>query len=79
MFVQCITKQIRSAYISKYNHECDNQVILLMITDDNENWHYLAVKNISRLLKGVASNHKGDFYCLNCLHSYRTKEKLKKT
>ena len=26
----------------------------------------------------MTSNHNGDFYCLNCLHSYRTKEKLKK-
>ena len=30
------------------------------------------------LLKGITSNHKGDFYCLNCFHSYSTKEKLKK-
>ena len=49
-----------------------------MITDDAENWHYLAVKSISRLLRGITSNHNGDFYCLNCFHSYRTKEKLKK-
>ena len=72
------TEQIRPAYISKYNHERDNQVILLMITDDDENWHYLAVKSISRLLRGITSNHDGDFYCLNCFHSYRTKERLKK-
>ena len=37
------TKQLRPAYISKYNYKRDNQVILLMITD-NEKWHYLAVK-----------------------------------
>ena len=30
------------------------------------------------LFKGITSNHKGDFYCLNCFHSYSTKEKLKK-
>ena len=29
------------------------------------------------LLKGITSNHKGDFYCLNSFHSYRTKEILK--
>ena len=78
LYVPYNTEQIRPAYISKYNHERDNQVILLMITDDAENWHYLAVKSISRLLRGITSNHDGDFYCLNCLHSYRTKEKLKK-
>ena len=49
-----------------------------MITDGGENWHYLAVKSISALLKGITSNHKGDVYCLNCFHSYRTKKTLKK-
>ena len=48
-----------------------------MITD-GEKWHYLAVKKLSKLLKGITSKHKGDFYCLNCFNSYSTKEKLKK-
>ena len=30
------------------------------------------------ITRGVTSNHNGDFYCLNCFHSYSTKEKLKK-
>ena len=34
------------------------------------------VKNLSGLFKGITSNHYGDFYCLNCFHSYRTKNKL---
>ena len=46
-----------------------------MITD-GEKWHYLVVKNLSGLFKGITSNHYGDFYCLNCFHSYRTKNKL---
>ena len=50
-----------------------------MITDGISNWHYLAIKNISGLLQGTTSNHNGEFYCLNWLHSYRTKIKLKKT
>ena len=33
-----------------------------MITD-GEKWHYLVVKNLSRLFKGITSNHYGDFYC----------------
>ena len=49
-----------------------------MITDGISSWHYLAIKNISGLLRGITSNHNSDFYCLNCLHSYRTKSKLKK-
>ena len=47
-----------------------------MITDD-EKWH-LAVKKLSALLKGITLKDKGDFYCLNCFHSYSTKEKLKR-
>ena len=77
LYVPYDTKQIRPSYISKYNHERGNQVILLMITDDDENWHYLVVKSISRLLRGITSNNNGDFYCLNCFHSYRTKKDLK--
>ena len=38
----------------------------------------LQIKNMSGLLKGIPSDHNGDFFCLNCLHSYRTKIKLKK-
>ena len=71
-------KQIKQAYISKYNNERDSQVNSLMITDGATNWHYLVIKNISGLLRGITSNHDGDFYYLNCFHSYTTKRKLKK-
>ena len=43
---------------------------------DGEKWHYLAVKNLPGLLQGITSTHEKDFYCLNCFHSYRTKNKL---
>ena len=39
-------------------------------------WHYLAVKKLSALLRGVTSKHYGDFYCLNCFNSFGTKNKL---
>ena len=61
-----------------------------MITD-SEKWHYTALKkehtedgfirpakSLSRLFKGITCNHKGDFYYLNCLHSFRTYNILKK-
>ena len=32
---------------------------------------------MSGLLRGITSNHKGDFHCLICFHSYRTENKLK--
>ena len=49
-----------------------------MITDDGERWHYLAVRSLSALLRGISSSNNGDFYCLNCFHSYRTHNKVKK-
>ena len=33
-------------------------------------------KELSALLRGVTSKHYSDFYCLNCLHYFRTKNKL---
>ena len=33
-------------------------------------------KKASVILKGKTSKNNGDFYCLNCLHSFRTKIKL---
>ena len=49
-----------------------------MITNNGNDWHYLAIKNISELSRGITSNHNRDFYCINCFHLYRTKKKLKK-
>ena len=68
-------KKIEIAYKSKYNLIRDNQIILLMISN-GENWHYLVVKNLSGLLRGISSNHNSDYYCLNCFQSYRTENKL---
>ena len=75
LYVPHNTRKIQVAYKSKQNLTCDKKVILLMITD-GEKWHYLTVKNLSRLLTGITSTHKEDFYCLNCFYSYRTKNKL---
>ena len=57
---------------------------------DGKNWHYIAlksertddgfnrpIKSLSTLFRGIKSNHCGDF-CLNCLHSFRTDNALKK-
>ena len=49
----------------------------MTLADNNgEKWHYLVVKRFSALLRGITSKHYGDFYCLNCLHSFGTKNKL---
>ena len=74
LYVPYNTEEIRHAYKSKHNLTGKNQVILLMITDDKK-WHYRAVKGFSALRTGIKSNHKGNFYCLNCLYSFRTEKK----
>ena len=68
---------IRPCYISKFNKTREHQANLLMITDGTDTWHYIAIKRIPALLRGISSTHDGDHYCLNCFHSYRTEEKLK--
>ena len=75
LYVPFNTKKIEIAYKSKYNLIRDNQIILLMISN-GKNWHYLAVKSLSRLLRGISSNHNSDYYCLNCFHSYWTENIL---
>ena len=73
LYIPHNTKKI--AYRSKNNLTYDKQIILLMITD-GEKWHYLTVKNLPGLLRGITSNYHGDFHCLYCFRSYRTKSKL---
>ena len=34
-------------------------------------------KKLSTLLREITSKNHGDFYCLICLHSFRTETKLK--
>ena len=79
LYVPHNTKKIEIAYKTKHNVTREKlnltRVISLMISS-GENWHYLVVKSLSGLLTGITSNHKEDFYCLNCFHSYRTKNKL---
>ena len=77
LFVPHNTEAISTAYKSKYNHKRRKQVILLMITDGKK-WHYLAIRSLPALLRGIASSNNGDFYYLNCFHSYRTLNKLKR-
>ena len=81
---------INPAYKSKYSRKHENQVVLLMITNGKKS-HYIALKSactddgfnrpitsLSRLFTGITSNHDGDLYCLNCLHSFRTDNTLKR-
>ena len=75
-YVPYNTKQIRPVYVSKHNHNRENQVNLLMISNGKK-WHYLAIKDIPMLSRGIRSKNNGDFYCLNCFPSFRTENALK--
>ena len=81
---------------SKYNRKHYYQIVLLMITDNEQEdtedkWHYIALQSeltddgykkptqsLSRPFRGITLNNNGDFYCLGCLHSFRTDNVLKK-
>ena len=47
-----------------------------MITGDQK-WHYLAVRNMPKLLHRIRLKHNDGRYCINCLHSFRAENKLK--
>ena len=52
LYVPHNTEKMRHAYKSKCNLNRKNQVIHLMITD-GEKWHYLTVKSLSALFRGI--------------------------
>ena len=59
-------------------------------SDEVDKWHHIALKSVriddgfnrpirslSRLFRGITSNNHGDFYCIGCLHLFRTDNALK--
>ena len=61
-------RDMHPAYITKINSNCEKQIIFLMIPNEAL---FSGKKNLSALIYGITSNHKGHLYCLNCLHSFR--------
>ena len=53
-----------------------NIILIRFPNEEREGWHYLAVKIVCIITKKT-SKHKGDFYCLDCLNSFRTEKKRK--
>ena len=74
LYVRHNTEEIKYACVSKYNTNHLNRLILA----DGKKWLFFAVNCLSSLLRGITSNHQEEFYCLNCLHSYRTEYRLSK-
>ena len=75
MFCMLKKKKTNSGYASKPNSDREKEIILLMI-QNRERWHYLALKKVSTFFRGITSKHQCDFYCLNCLLSSATGSKL---
>ena len=68
-------EKIHPAYDSKHNSRPEKQFIILTIPNGKRRY-YLAVEKLFSLLRRISSNHVDDFYCLNCLLSFRTKNKI---
>ena len=66
-----ITNGEQSDEVNKWNYIALKRVR----TDDGFN---LPVRSLSRLFRGITTNNNGDFYCLGCLHSFRTDIALKR-
>ena len=77
-----LKRKLYPAYFSKHNLIRKKQGILLMIPNgekrkdkskgreaeyERKRQHYLAVKNISAVLRRITSKNNCDFYCLNSL------------
>ena len=43
---------------------------------NKEGWHYIAANELSPFLRGITSKRNDNSWCLNCLHSFTTKNKL---
>ena len=71
MFFYAKKEEIYPAYVWKHNLNWEKQVIFLLIPNRNK-WHYLAVKELLEILRGIASKNNGNFYCLNYLQTWIT-------
>ena len=80
-----LKKKTYPTYLSKYNSNHEKRVIILMISNRKIMALYCSKKIIS-IIKNIitsllvtliiTSKNSGDFNCLNCLHSFRTKNKF---
>ena len=70
-------KELCPPYISEIKSNCEKQITVLMFpNEEKEGWHYFSVKKLSTLFRAITLKHHCDFYCMNCLHSFRRENKL---
>ena len=84
IFLHAKKEKTFPACVSKLNSSHRKQVIHLMISNgeirvassEGQQCYYLAVKRLSTLLRGLTSKNNADFYSLNCLPYFKTKNKV---
>ena len=54
----------------------ENLVNRAKFKGEGQQKYYFAVKHLSSLSRGITSEPHGDFYFLNCIHSFTTEENL---
>ena len=73
MFVENDIEELKQTYIWKHNFSFENKVFFLHDYINTK----MIVKSSSAILQKIISKNNGDYYCINCLCSFRTKNKLK--
>ena len=73
--MSCMLKRGKYLFPTFQNITQSVKVIFLMIPN-GKIWHHIAEKKPSALLKNGDIYNNDGLYCLNCLHSFKTKNKL---
>ena len=63
--------------IGKQSHEVDKWYYIALKSERTDDGLNRPIRSLSRLFRGITSNNHGYFYCLGCLHSFRTDNALK--
>ena len=65
----------RTPYICRKGADYYDRVANLMIIEDGEKKHYVAIKSLGRLLTNMNNKHeKIQHFCNNCLQGFKTPE-----
>ena len=67
-------EKIYPAYVSKHNSNCEKTSYSFNNYYKRRKTAFSCGKKLSPSLRGIASKNNADFFCLNCLHYFRTKE-----
>ena len=85
-FVQCVQKVVNiETMMGSEPEEIIEELFVFLLQryqeglEESMKGSKFVVKSFAALLREITSKYEGDFYCLNCFHSFRTKNKLKKT